>query len=267
MASPVQIILNASNFSEDREGPTGGGLRTDFFLNDDASFETHRATLLNQFSSISGTLQQQSATFGPIGFVKVILRRKAWAKSHRPIRALFTDRRTPLVGGLDIGQLLFETTAGDLQAVAKQVAQAEGTIDWKVNADGKEEPNPTTRRSETGAIDRVELYGPADKRQFELDQALIWLANARTGGEYEVELFENPPPQPTWDALGNRYSLFHSFVAGLQSMGQGVRAQLVESRAANESPYLTVKLERSTLPPRIQLTAEPATRARSIVPI
>jgi hypothetical protein len=90
VAGPVQIILNPENFSEDRENPGGGGLRTDFFLRDDAGFEAHKTALLGQLRLIERELQHQASAFGSVGYVKIILRRKAWAKSHRPIKALFT---------------------------------------------------------------------------------------------------------------------------------------------------------------------------------
>jgi Subtilase family len=151
--------------------------------------------------------------------------------------------------------------------VAQEIGQAEPTIAWKRNeTTGKDLPNPSVRRSETGAIERIELSGSADRRQFDLDQAVVWLSSPRTGGQYEVELFEAPPPQGDWDALGNHRLMFQSFVAGLQGLGPGIRVELVENRAPKEAPYLNVRLERSALPPRIQLTAEPVTRIRSLAP-
>jgi len=256
MASPIQVILNASNFTEDREKPLGRGKQTDFFADDDQGFASHRDTLVGQLASISGQLRQQAATYGEVGFVKVILRKKAWAKSHRPIQALFTERRTPIVGGLDLGQLVVEATPYALAEVAAQMNEAETEVPVKTK-DGKSEPNPSRRRSETGAIERIELYGAGDKRHFELDQAVVWLSSARTGGEYEVELFEEPPPQTTWDDLGNRRQLFRSFMTGLQGLGSGLRVQLINPRSGKEAPHLAIRLERSALPPLVQLAPSP----------
>jgi hypothetical protein len=171
MSSPLQVVLNAENFSEDRESPGGGGPKTDFFADNDAAFVAHKKALITQLRTIVAELERQSPTFGPVGFVKVILRRKAWAKSHRPLKALFTERRTPLVGGLDIGQLIVEAIPENLVRIAQEIANAEETTIWKADETGKRQPNPTARRSETGAIESIELYGTADRRKFDLDQA------------------------------------------------------------------------------------------------
>ncbi|MCR6732618.1 MAG: S8 family peptidase [Afipia sp.] len=265
MSSPLQVVLNPQNFSEDRENPGGGGLRADFFNGDDASFVAHKKVILDQLGAAITELVKQTPTFGPVGFVKVILRRKAWAKSHRPLKALFADRKTPLVGGLDIGQLLVEATPEALTRVAAEVAAAEDVVAYKEDEEtGKLKPNPTARRSETGAIERVELYGIADRRRFDLDQAVVWLSNPRTGGQYEVELFETPPATSNLDAAGTRRVLFQSFMQGLQLLGQGMSASLVQRRDVNESPMLTVRLEQSALPPRVQLTPEPDSRVREV---
>src|SRR3546814_14032463 len=65
----------------------------------------------------------------------------------------------------------------------------------------KEEPHPTSRKSETGAIDRIEIYSAADRRSFSVEEAVAWLANHMTGSSYQVELFESPPPRSEWDRL------------------------------------------------------------------
>jgi hypothetical protein len=267
MTSPVQVILNAENFAENRDKPRAGGPKTDFFGTDDDGFVVHRTHLVEQLRSITRELEQQAPIFGPVGFVKVIVRRKAWAKSHRPTHALFKEQWTPLVGGLDLGQLLVEATPAALVRVGQEIAKAEDRVAWRYSKEkGKDIPYPTARRSEAGAIESIELYGPADRRKFDLDQAVVWLSSSRTGGQYEVELFETPPPQANWDALGYRRQLFSSFAAGLQQLGQGLRVELVESRTPKECPYVTVRLEQSALPPRVQLTPEPAAKAREIAP-
>ncbi|ULO23149.1 S8 family peptidase [Methylocystis sp. SB2] len=267
MTSPVQVILNAENFTENRDKPSGGGPKTDFFARDDAGFVAHRKHLVAQIKSIVAELERQTPMFGQVGFVKVILRRKAWAKSHRPTHALFREEWTPLVGGLDLGQLLVEATPTALTRISQEIARAEDRVEWRYDKQkGRDVPYPTGRRSEAGAIESIELYGAGDRRKFDLDQAVVWLSSTRTGGRYEVELFEAPPPQANWDALGNRQQLFRSFVAGLQRLGQGLRVELGESRTLKECPHVTVRLEQSALPPRVQLTPEPATKAREVAP-
>lgn len=269
MTSPVQIILNSDSFSEDRDVPAGGGARTDFFLDRDAEFVTHRARLISQLRAATAELRNNVIPYGEIGHVKVILRRRAWAKSHRPVKSLFPSDRAPLVGGLDLGELIFEVTPAALEYAIAQVGQAEDKIEWrKDKITNKLKPHPTTRRSETGAIDRIEIYGPGDRRQFDVEQAVVWLSNARTGGEYEVELFETPPPRVVWDALGNRERLFRSFLDSLQALGSGLTVSRVEDRSGKHAARLTARLERSALPPRVQISGEVAQppTALTIVP-
>jgi hypothetical protein len=265
MSSPVQVVLNPQNFSEDREVPGGGGPRTDFYADDDAGFVAHKKVLLAQVKTIITELERQTPAYGPVGFVKVILRRKAWAKSHRPLKAIFPERRTPLVGGLDIGQLLLEVDGGSMLRVAQEIHDAEDVVEWKLDEKkDRRVPNPSSRRSEAGAIERIELYGPSDRRQFDLDQAVVWLSKLKTGGQYEVELFEVPPANNNLDAAGERRALFQSFAAGLNALGPGLNASMLPRRSSNEQPVLTVRLERSTLPPRVQLASEPKSRVRDM---
>src|SRR3546814_8861442 len=86
MASPIQIVLNPENYEEAREGG-GGGRARDFFAHRDREFKTHKAAVVDQLEAVATTLRAQAQ--GNIGYVKVILRREAWAKSHRPLAALF----------------------------------------------------------------------------------------------------------------------------------------------------------------------------------
>src|SRR3546814_9771147 len=64
--------------------------------------------------------------------------------------------------------MIVEARPSTLLDVASEVAKAEEhTIMRFEEARGKDTPNPSVRKSETGAIDRVELYGPADRRSEE----------------------------------------------------------------------------------------------------
>src|ERR1700722_4546106 len=105
MSSPVQVVLNPEIYESARETP-GGGERQDFFADRDDDFSAHRATLATQILGIVEALRAQPES--DIGYVKVVLRREAWAKSHRPLQALFKRDRTPLVGGGDLGVMIFE---------------------------------------------------------------------------------------------------------------------------------------------------------------
>jgi hypothetical protein len=191
VASPIQIVLNPENYEEAREAGGGGG-RKDFFAHRDAAFVAHRNALVGQLDTISGVLSAQSQ--GDVGFVKVILRREAWAKSHRPVASLFRDNRTPVVGGGDLGVMIVEARPATLRQVAAEIARAETHTEMRFNEQKqKDEPYPSARKSETGAIDRIELYGPADRRSFSVEEAVAWLSNPMTGSSYQVELFDSPP--------------------------------------------------------------------------
>jgi hypothetical protein len=254
MASPVQIILNPDNFSEDRDVPTPGGPKTEFFERD-VEFVAHRRKIAAELRAAAEELRRSAASVGEVGHIKVILRRRAWAKSHRPFH-IFQPSRCPLVGGLDLGELIFEATPRSLEFAALQVEGAEDKVEWRMDRDGKLKPWPTAKRSETGAIERIEVYGAADRRQFDIEQAIVWLSDARTGGQYEIELFDAPPPRVSWDALGNHEQMFRSFLSGLQGIGNGLTVNRLEDRSRRDVARLTIRLERSPLPPRVQITGD-----------
>ncbi len=246
MASPIQIVLNPDNFQEAREKGGGGGHK-DFFAHRDKEFAAHKASLLQQIETISGELAAQ--TTGSVGYAKVILRREAWAKSHRPMTALFRPDRTRLVGGADLGVMIVEARPRSLAEVAKQIEEAETeTILRFDETKNKDVPHPSARKSEVGAIDRIELFGASDKRNFSVEEAVAWLSNPMTGGSYQVELFTPPAPRADWDRLdeANR-KLLETFVAGFSTLGQGVSVARMSSGSGSQ-PLLSVRLDETTTP-------------------
>jgi Subtilase family len=262
MASPIQIVLNPENYEEVRE-TSGGGRRTDFFAHRDIEFVAHKAALTSQLDAISGVLSAQSQSKGDIGFVKVILRQKALAKSHRPITRLFSENRTPVVGGGDLGVMIVEARPSTLRQVAAEIAKAETHTEMKFNQKKQmDEPNPSPRKSETGAIDRIELYGPSDRRKFSLEEAVAWLSNPMTGSSYQVELFFNPPPRSEWDRLdaGHR-RLAESFVAGFNALERGLSVERLPSHQ-NKQPILSVRLDQSSDQPVLRLNEKSVSERR-----
>jgi len=251
VASPIQIILNPENYEEAREAGGGGG-KKDFFAHRDAEFGAHRGALMAQIDTIAGVLSAQSQ--GDVGYVKVILRRDAWAKSHRPVASLFRDDRTPVVGGGDLGVMIIEARPGTLRQVAAEMAKAETYTEMRFNEQKqKDEPHPSARKSETGAINRIEPYGPADRRSFSVDEAVAWLSNPMTGSSYQVELFASPPPRSEWDRLDSgRRQLAESFIAGFNALGHGLA---VERRPNHRSkqPIISVRLDQSSDQPVLRL--------------
>jgi hypothetical protein len=267
MASPIQIILNPENFEQARD-KGGGGPKKDFFADRDAAFKAHKTALLGQLDAVSTALSQQPQ--GAMGYVKVILRRSAWAKSHRPIRALFKPGVIEIAGGGDLGELYFEARPRSLRVVGAAIAGAEEITRWKEDPEtGKLVAHPSAAKSETGAIDRIELYGPRDRRRFSLDEALNWLANPMTGSSYHIDLFDVPPPRSEWDAVEpERQRLYASFTEGLASMGQGLTAQRLQT-TAREQPQLALRLGESVEPPMLRLLIAPSSdrrRPRQLAP-
>ena len=265
MPSPIQIVLNPESYEEARESGGGGGAR-DFFAHSDREFKTHKAAVIDQLQAVAAILRAQAQ--GNIGYVKVILRREAWAKSHRPLAALFRSGRTPLVGGGDLGVMIVEARPSTLLDVATEVAKAEEhTIMRFEEARGKDTPNPSVRKSETGAIDRVELYGPVDRRAFSADDAIAWLSNPMTGGSYQVELFDIPALRSEWDALdADRRRLYESFLGGFNALSHGLSVERLPSRKRGHA-LLSIRLDQSRDRPILRLTEPPQRdRRRELVP-
>ncbi len=260
MASPIQIVLNPENYEEARE-VSGGGGRKDFFAHRDAEFVAHKNALLGQLDTISGVLSAQSQ--GDVGYVKVILRREAWAKSHRPVASLFRNNRTPVVGGGDLGVMIVEARPGTLRQVATEIARAETYTEMRFNEyKQKNEPHPSSRKSETGAIDRIQLFSSSDRRTFSVEDAVAWLSNPMTGSGYQVELFDSLPPRSEWDRLdaGHR-RLVESFVEGFTALETGVSVELLSSRR-NKQPTLSIRLDKSSDQPVLRLNESPVSERR-----
>ena len=265
MATPIQIILNDRDYEEARD-TGGGGPRKEFFESRDKQFQAHRTALIDQLEGIAQTIEQQPQ--GAVGYIKVILRRSAWAKSHRPLGVLFKPDRIPLVGGDDLGEMLFEARPVGLREIAQSMKKAEDATRWKKNKQDKDVPNPSAHRSEVGAIERIDIYSSQDRRRFSVDEAVAWLSNPMTGGSYNIELFDVPPPRNMWDAFDRgKQQLYTSFVEGLGMHGRGLTVQRLPTRDRAQ-PLLAVRLGRSAEPPILKLTTSPERApSREIVPL
>jgi hypothetical protein len=99
----------------------------------------------------------------------------------------------------------------------------------------------------------IELYGPADRRNFSVEEAVAWLSNPITGSSYQVELFGSPPPRSEWDRLdaGHR-RLAESFVAGFNALERGLAVELLPNHR-NKQPILSVRLDQSSDQPVLRL--------------
>jgi hypothetical protein len=250
MASPLQIILNDRDYQQARD-VGGGGPKKDFFADQDREFRDHKAALIAQLGTIARTLEGQPE--GDIGYVKVILRRDAWAKSHRPL-SLFKPARVTLIGGGDLGEMYYEARPRALREIAADIAEAENETRLKLDkARNKMVPNPSSARSETGAIGKIELYGPRDRRSFSVEEAVSWLARPMTGSAYYIELFDMPPPHNQLDAYDpNRQKLYSTFLEGLAFLGDGLTVQRLPMRDKSQL-FISARLGRSVQPPTLLL--------------
>ncbi|MCY4007360.1 MAG: S8 family peptidase [Rhodobacteraceae bacterium] len=142
--------------------------------------------------------------------------------------------------------MFVEVSPDRLALVKGEIQKAENRTRIEFSeAQDREIPHPTKQRSETGAIKSLELYGSSDKRSFSVEDAVAWLSNPRTGGGYEVELFDAIPPRADWDRLPDtHHKLITTFVEGFDEIGRGI---LVEQLPFWHSglPKVVVRLDQS----------------------
>ncbi|MDP1830684.1 MAG: S8 family peptidase [Geothrix sp.] len=238
---PIQVVLNTDSFRVVRERPPGGSNK-DFFAGHDEAFVAHKQRLLDQINGAVAGLSSQSGT--QVGVVKVVLRSEGIAKSHRPVRALFRLEKTPILGGIDFGQLLFKVNPNSLAKIGGTIDAAEATTNWQEDPKSKKVvAKPSRSRSEVGAIERIELYGASDKRGFSAVQAIEWLQDPRTGGAYHVDLFQRLIPRESWDQLeDDDLGLQRSFIEGIETLGLKLRIHPI-GRHEIPKPTLSIRLE------------------------
>jgi hypothetical protein len=260
--NPVQVILNAENYVTDRTRQAGGGHK-DFYAGHDKEFVRHRDALATQIGGIRKALIESSAD---LGYAKVKLRKDAWAKSYRPVQSLFTDDRTPTVGGGSLGEMVVEINPAALEVVGSIVRSAEASTRTKVSKkSGLEYIAPSLQRSEVGAVERIELYGPSDKRRFSAQDGLKWLQNPRTGGYYEVDLFELPRSSSDLVRLPLRKSkALQSLEFGLRAIPAHIRVERLDENNPR-SRRIAVRVEEGQSDERdIQLYGKSSAKAHNM---
>jgi hypothetical protein len=185
--NPLQVVFNAKNYIYKPDIPPGGGLE-DFYGGRDEEFMEHKNSLERQIDHIQKHLAKSGKG---VETVKVELNPSALAKSHRPMRSLFPSYKSPHIGGLNIGTLLFQVTPGSLIWLRNKVNQAE--LESKLVYDKYKKKmvyKPSQARSETGAVGRVSLYSSEDKLHFTADEAVEWFKSNEVSKGYLVELIE-----------------------------------------------------------------------------
>lgn len=253
---PVQIVLNADNFVASRENQPGGGNK-EFFPGADQQFVAHQASIRQQLEAVRRVLAESKTD--SVGYAKVSLQRSAYAKSHHPTAALFTPRRSRVVGNVGIGNLLVELTPDAVTEIETEIARAEPVVRTERNKkSNKLEYRPTRRRSEVGAVREIGLWSAADKRSFSAGDAVRWLSDPRTGGSYRVELFDLPQTEAMWDLLSPlKRTQYRTFVDGLKNLGTGITAEALPPE--NTGRYLVmIRLAKSNKPPLVRMALSPA---------
>jgi len=185
--NPLQVVLNASDYIY-KPTPNIGGSLEDFYGGRDEDFKEHKESLDRQIKHIQEHLTNSGRR---IETIKVNLNPSALAKSHRPMRTLFHPNKSPHIGGLNIGSLLFQVTPSSLNWLRKKVNEAE--LESRLVYDEyirKMVYKPSSARSETGAVERISLYSAEDKLNFTADEAVTWFRSEQVSKGYLVELIE-----------------------------------------------------------------------------
>jgi hypothetical protein len=222
--NPVQIVLNDRDFIAIAE-PGRLGPRKEFFPVDDGSFSRHKARLVDQIEQVEASLSDAAGLAATV--VRVRLQEDAFAKSHRPDRALFTPDRSPCVGAGGLGELFYFLSATGARLLLEAARGAEETTTRKRSANGNEYFAPSNARSEVGAIEAIDVMPAEEKRRFSVDFALSWLSDAGTLGGYIVELFPLPPAQ-LGSVAPDANELFRSLTALIEALDSGTRARALK---------------------------------------
>jgi hypothetical protein len=186
---PLLYVSNPNVLRQPRK-TNAGGKKTDFFADRDAAFAALRTEVTGSLKSIQGQLAQNAARFCSSGFVKVRLQEKAWAKTHRPVKKLFTPESAPVVGGDDIGELIVRANISGLSRVISSVGRADVSTSRRRDSHGNMVVNPNRERSEVGALESLRLWSPADRRVPDSKVAVAIFAETGLAPMYAVRLFD-----------------------------------------------------------------------------
>lgn len=187
--NPIQVVLNPKDYTHSPDRPPGGS-KFDFYGGNDKEFIEHKENIQRQIDYISSSTLEANEE---VSIIKVELKPQALAKSHRPTNALFPSDKSPQIGGLGIGQLLFQVTQSSLSWLKQKVVKTENESNLIYERD-KWVYKPSAARSELGAIEKITKYSENDKFDFSFyDDAILHMENVGVSG-YIVELnqFKNP---------------------------------------------------------------------------
>lgn len=174
----IQLVINPRDFIGDKDPISGFGTPTDFFSGEDQAFVAHKSILYQGLSAVHE--MSRCNPYSPIAYAKVKMRSDAIAKTHRPTKSVFsTSKRSFVVGGMGIGELLIEMHPGSFEKVESTIARAEETSRVKTSR----------ARSEVGGIQSISPYSPADRVPFTVAELISWKEEGIVSNGYYVELF------------------------------------------------------------------------------
>lgn len=151
----------------------------------------HRDRLASDLKDIGERLERDHGAFKGYGFVEVRLTQDAWAKSNRPVDALFNVKNAQLVGGNEIADLIFRVSASSTARIANTVADAQAHPRRKFDEKKQAEvPIVSEARSETGAIESIVLWGAEQREAPSATEAIRHLKTRNLAAYYRVELFD-----------------------------------------------------------------------------
>ena len=242
--NPVQIILNDRDFHQAPE-PGQPPRNKDFFEDQDRAFAEHKKVLLAALDEIIEAVR--TSTYGPATYLKVQMRNEALAKSYRPVGWLFKRDQFPCVGAEAVGTLYFRAPLIYLAALRNRIDEAELTVETKFRKDdGQPYKAPSAARAEVGAIEKIEIAPPDQKRLFSTAAAVAAFDDPRTVSGYHVELFETPDDHViAGDTIGSR-ALRRSLEQLLLSFGDGARSYI--GAPIGRTPVLELQLTEDKLP-------------------
>ena len=174
----IQLVLNPGAFIGDKDLVNGFGPNKDFFVGRDNDFAAHKGALVQSLASI-GEASRRNA-YSSITYAKVKMRSDAIAKSHRPTKSIFTDKkRSFVVGGVGVGEMLIEMHPGSIERTVQAINGAEDVAREK----------PSRARSEVGGIQSIQLYSSEDRVPFTLAEVKTWKEEGLVTNGYYVDLF------------------------------------------------------------------------------
>jgi hypothetical protein len=226
--NPVQIVLNSQNYVK-HVTPQPGGSNTDFYADRNAAFTEHKNNVARGLDSLKGVPEFKAT---PLMYACVELQEAAWAKSHRPVRALFKSGKIRTLGSRDLGTIVVEVTESDIDEIKGKILAAESETNWVLNKTGRLEAKPSRAKSEVGAIKNIRPYSAEERRKFTVDEAAKWLEDPRTGGAYYVETFvsEMEGNEETGkNRIGIIRELYRSFKDGLRFLPLSLEISSIRS--------------------------------------